>query len=180
MKRTLLTALLAVFFLFTGCSDDKNTAIPDVGNMIATIDGRSWSSLVASGNEMSERGYNTIVVSGSRLNFQDMSDSELILISLIDISDNAITTGEYEVGINPSSSFLSYMKGMSQENFWAAESGLVEVTEVSADQIKGRFEAVLTRELPGEESEETLVITDGAFNVMITDQEIELPDRPDR
>lgn len=151
---TKIALLFALIFLINACKSDSNNEepTPEGGNnsFTATIDGKSWKAVKASGGQAFVGGL--VTIEGT------VSDTEKISIQL---AGAGLKTGQDYAFTIPAkaennNANLIYNKG----GVLFAASGKVRFTTFSTKQIEGTFEAEVTDYINAKSS-----IKDGKFSI---------------
>lgn len=180
---------LIILLLFTGaCSSNNSTItdggntqeldqdIPELGNLVADINGTSWQGEVFSSSFSGDMYGQELIItfknspSGKTDNNIDAEVFLIIIKSNIaeQLNEMSYYVPQFKVNYREVGAVLP-------DDVWVAVSGWTELIEVNQSTIKGVFEGTLRQysSLNDENSSgETLTITDGAFNVNLPEQDV--------
>ncbi len=172
-----LKALFAFFAIaglaITGCSSDDDAAVPPgpvpagAGELVATVDGVAFRSISA----------------GTSANITDNSGTEFLQIVAVNLGGEAFTITvirpmieedayDFDSNLNITAT-VSYTKvdtsTFQSESFVApymdsGDVGTITITELTADNIKGTFNASMRNQ----DSDQIVEITAGSFDLPVT------------
>lgn len=163
IKSFLLTSLF--LSLAFSCSDDSSGGggIPSVGNVSATIAGKSWVGTNGTGVIATQSTISSLIVAGTKVDIKNPTSSEVLSVVVYSAQGASLAVGDYNVNTETfPKGQITYTIGLgSGDNTWYATSGTVTITKITDTNFQGTFSGTLTKY----NSTETKTLTDGGFNV---------------
>lgn len=167
------SVFIILVFLFS-CSEDSDNGLGNndnninlgPGSLTMKIDGSNWSATqgVVFASISTEDTVSTVSITAGRSISPTEADAIALAISNL-YSGNSDLLGTYSLD-GTSISALAYTRTLAgNSSNYNAVSGQVTLTEITASAVKGTFNAVCQNSV---DSTDTITITDGAFNAVIT------------
>lgn len=165
MKKAMLVLFLAFAIVLSSCGKDDSVTLKN--GFVCEIDGKQWSGDTLTSNIIKSGGY-TVITSPAEI----ISNQDFELFSVLLKGD--LTEGDYNLTGESGQSYVEFKSSVtkkdkkSEDDYDAFRStgGKVTVTKVDETHAEGIFNFTLTT---GEEPVKTLKVTDGKFNLKISE-----------
>lgn len=165
MNKAMLVLFLAFAIVLSSCGKDDSVTLKN--GFVCEIDGKQWSGDTLTSNIIKSGGY-TVITSPAEI----ISNQDFELFSVLLKGD--LTEGDYNLTGESDQSYVEFKSSVtkkdkkSEDDYDAFRSteGKVTVTKVDETHAEGIFNFTLTT---GEEPVKTLKVTDGKFNLKISE-----------